>query len=63
MKEYVPLSSMRDEDPREALLKYAEKAKDDPMFTKAWSKTQPKTVYRELSDDEDEGPDAKKMKR
>ena len=63
LKEYVPLSSMRDEDPREALLKYAEKAKDDPMFTKAWSKTQPKTVYRELSDDEDEGPDAKKMKR
>lgn len=43
IKEHIPLSSMRDEDPREALLKYAEKAEKDPMFTNAWSKTQPKT--------------------
>ena len=43
IKEHIPLSSMRDEDPREALLKYAEKAEKDPMFTNAWKHTQPKT--------------------
>lgn len=54
IKDNVPLSSMRDEDPREALLKYADKAKNDTMFTNAWKQTQPKTIYRELSDDEDQ---------
>jgi WD repeat-containing protein 70 len=43
IKEHIPLSSMRDEDPREALLKYAEVAEKDPMFTNAWKLTQPKT--------------------
>ena len=37
----IPLASMRDEDPREALLKYAELAKKDPLFTKAYLKSQP----------------------
>jgi WD40 repeat protein len=60
----IPLSSMRDEDPREALLKYAEKAEKEPMFTNAWKHTQPKTLYAELSDEEDEeAPDKKKVKR
>jgi WD40 repeat protein len=60
----IALSSMRDEDPREALLKYAELAKNDPLFTNAWKETQPTTQYAELSDDEgDEGPDKKKIKR
>jgi len=64
INESIPLSSMRDEDPREALLKYAEIAKNDPLFTNAWKNTQPKTQYAELSDDEDEeGPDKKKVKR
>ena len=63
IKENIPLSSMRDEDPREALLKYAEKAEKDPMFTNAWKETQPKTIYAELSDDENDGPDKKKAKR
>ena len=59
----IPLSSMRDEDPREALLKYADKAKNDPMFTNAWKDTQPKTIYAELSDGEgDEEPEKKKQK-
>lgn len=58
----IPLSSMRDEDPREALLKYAEKAANDPMFTNAWKETQPKTIYADLSDEEDE-PEKKKTKR
>ena len=63
IKNNIPLSSMRDEDPREALLKYAEKAEKDPMFTNAWKHTQPKTIYAELSDDEEEGgPDKKKAK-
>lgn len=63
VRENIPLSSMRDEDPREALLKYADKAKNDPLFTKAWSKTQPKTVYADISDEEeDEVRDKKKRK-
>lgn len=61
--EFIPLSSMRDEDPREALLKYAEKAQKDPLFTNAWKETQPKTIYRDLSDEEEEAPDKKKVKR
>lgn len=61
--ENIPLARMLHEDPREALLKYADKAQSDPMFTKAWSKTQPKTQYAELSDDEEEGPDKKRAKR
>jgi WD repeat-containing protein 70 len=62
VKNQIPLSSLRDEDPREALLKYADKAKNDPLFTNAWKETQPKTIYAELSDDEDDGPDKKKAK-
>lgn len=53
IKERVAFGDMRNEDPREALLRYANK-EADPMFTKAWSKTQPKTVYADLSDEEDE---------
>ncbi|TGO49424.1 hypothetical protein BCON_0210g00040 [Botryotinia convoluta] len=62
INESITLSSMRDEDPREALLKYAELAKTDPLFTNAWKDTQPTTQYAEISD-EDEGPDKKKVKR
>ncbi|EXJ63131.1 hypothetical protein A1O7_03576 [Cladophialophora yegresii CBS 114405] len=64
IKERIPLSSMREEDPREALLKYADKAQNDPIFTNAWKKTQPKTIYADLSDeDEDQhGPQKKKQK-
>jgi len=65
-EEYVKreygLSSMRDEDPREALLKYAEKAKNDPLFTNAWKETQPETIYAEVSEGEEDGPDKKKAK-
>ncbi|RFU26423.1 hypothetical protein B7463_g9905, partial [Scytalidium lignicola] len=64
INESIPLSSMRDEDPREALLKYAEIAKHDPLFTNAWKETQPTTQYAELSDEEeDEGPNKKRAKR
>ena len=61
IKKRIPLSSMREEDPREALLKYADKADKDPMFTNAWKQTQPKTLYADLSDEED-GPQKKKQK-
>ena len=64
VRESIPLSSMRDEDPREALLKYAEKAEKDPMFTNAWKKTQPKTLYADISgNEEDEGPERKKSRQ
>ena len=62
IRESFPLSSMREEDPREALLKYADKEKDDPMFTKAWKQTQPKTLYADVSDEEETGPSKKKQK-
>ena len=64
VRENIPLSSMRDEDPREALLKYAEKAEKDPVFTNAWKQTQPKTLYAEISDnEEDQGPDKKRARQ
>ncbi|KDN39086.1 WD40 repeat-like protein [Tilletiaria anomala UBC 951] len=44
----------RDEDPREALLRFAEKEKKDgPKYTSAWSKTQPKPVFREVDEEEE----------
>ena len=64
VRENIPLSSMRDEDPREALLKYAEKAEKDPVFTNAWKQTQPKTLYAEISDnEEDHGPEKKRARQ
>lgn len=63
IREHIPLSSMRDEDPREALLKYADKAEKDPIFTKAYKETQPDAIYAELSDDEEGEPDKKKARR
>ncbi|KKY22706.1 putative wd repeat protein [Phaeomoniella chlamydospora] len=63
IRKSIPLSSMREEDPREALLKYAEKAEKDPMFTNAWKETQPKTIYADLSDEEEQTPERKKIKR
>lgn len=43
-----------DEDPREAILKYADVAEKDPKFiAPAYAETQPKTVFAE-SDSEDE---------
>lgn len=62
----IALSSMRDEDPREALLKYAEAAEKDPIFTAAWRETQPKTIYAEVGEEEEEeekGRDKKRFRR
>ncbi|CAN8097444.1 unnamed protein product [Discula destructiva] len=65
IEENIPLSKMLHEDPREALLKYADVAKKDPLFTNAWKDTQPVTQYADVSDDEqeEEGPNKKKVKR
>lgn len=65
IEENIPLSRMLHEDPREALLKYADIAKKDPMFTNAWKDTQPVTQYADVSDEEEAegGPQKKKQKR
>lgn len=66
IEENIPLSKMLHEDPREALLKYADVAKKDPLFTNAWKETQPVTQYADISDEEEEGkegPDRKRVKR
>ncbi|KAF4572697.1 hypothetical protein EYR40_004224 [Pleurotus pulmonarius] len=44
----------RDEDPREALLKYANAAEQDPQWTGAWRANQPKPVFAEVPQEEDD---------
>ncbi|KAG8906218.1 hypothetical protein FRB99_007364 [Tulasnella sp. 403] len=46
--------STRDEDPREALLKYADLAEKEPKFTAAWRINQPKPVFQEVEEEEEE---------
>ncbi len=60
--EHIEGSDMRDEDPREALLKYAPKEGEKNIFTGAWDKTQPKAIYKDYDSDEDER-DSKRMKK
>jgi WD40 repeat protein len=60
--EQIDGSDMRDEDPREALLKYAPKAGEKNVFTGAWDKTQPKGIYKDYDSDEDER-ESKRAKR
>lgn len=49
-----------EEDPREAILKYAEVAVKDPKFiAPAYSQTQPETIFAKSDDEEEEG-DTKK---
>lgn len=44
-----------DEDPREAILKYADAAEKDPKFiAPAYSQTQPKPVFQESDSDSEE---------
>ncbi|BGP01943.1 hypothetical protein RTBOTA2_005286 [Rhodotorula toruloides] len=47
-------NSMRDQDPREALLKYASADPNDNTWTKAWAATQPKPVFDTRPDPEEE---------
>ncbi|KIO16430.1 hypothetical protein M407DRAFT_33917 [Tulasnella calospora MUT 4182] len=46
--------STRDEDPREALLKYANLAESDPKFTAAWRINQPNPVFQNAEEEEEE---------
>ncbi|KAL1691914.1 WD40-repeat-containing domain protein [Schizophyllum commune] len=48
--------STRDEDPREALLKYAEAGAKDPKWTAGapWSVNQPKPVFADVPEEEDD---------
>lgn len=57
-----------DQDPREAILKYAKEAEEDPYWiAPAYSKTQPKPIYSSSSSSNnthnDGEPDAKKPKQ
>jgi WD40 repeat protein len=45
----------RDEDPREALLKYAKAGDEDLQWTAAWRINQPKPVFAEEVEEKDEG--------
>ncbi|KAK0473198.1 hypothetical protein IW261DRAFT_1423737 [Armillaria novae-zelandiae] len=47
----------RDEDPREALLKYATKATEDPQWTAAWQVNQPKPVFAAVEEEENKEQD------
>ncbi|KAF1915480.1 WD40-repeat-containing domain protein [Ampelomyces quisqualis] len=60
--EQIDGSDMRDEDPREALLKYAPKPGEKNVFTGAWDKTQPKGIYKDYDSDEDER-ESKRVKK
>lgn len=60
--EHIEGSDMRDEDPREALLKYAPKPGEKNVFTGAWDQTQPKGIFKDYESDEDER-DNKRVKR
>ena len=62
VKAQYGLSEMRNEDPREALLRFAEKAEQDPIFTKAYLKNQPKTLLQERAGDDEEERPAKRRK-
>ncbi|TNY22933.1 WD40-repeat-containing domain protein [Rhodotorula diobovata] len=47
-------NTIRDQDPREALLKYATADPNDNTWTKAWAATQPKPVFDDRPDPEDD---------
>lgn len=48
------LNAFRDEDPREALLKFAELTEKEPLWTTAYAKTQPKPILAKTVDPNDE---------
>ena len=51
----IQAGNVRDVDPREAILKFAEKAEQDPKFvTPTYSKTQPKPIFDDKEIDEPE---------
>ncbi|ORX63140.1 WD40 repeat-like protein [Hesseltinella vesiculosa] len=59
---HLSKDTRRDEDPREALLRYANAPKDDEMswVSKVYEETQPKAIFNE--EEEEEAPKKKKKK-
>lgn len=58
------VESGRHEDPREALLKYADKAKEDPLFLgKAYGTTQPQTQLHSLTFEQEQEEFKSKQRR
>jgi hypothetical protein len=55
-----------DQDPREAILRYAKDAEENPYWVSpAYIKTQPKPIFQESGEEdegEDQAPSAKKVK-
>jgi len=41
------------EDPREAILRHAREAEENPLFSRAYAKTQPQTIFHHSSDEEE----------
>ncbi len=41
----------------QAILRHAEEAENDPKFFTIYKQTQPKPIFAEVSDDEEEGKD------
>lgn len=55
--------SVEDEtDPREAILRHANKKDAFSLYTAAYRKTQPKPIFAEVSEDEDESETEEKDK-
>ena len=53
-----------DQDPREAILKYAKEAEENPYWiTPAYNKTQPQAGTSKFNDSDNEEPDSKKAKK
>ncbi|MCO5589731.1 hypothetical protein L7F22_043699 [Adiantum nelumboides] len=54
MVQSIYKENTRAEDPREALLKYADVAEKDPQWTAMYKQTQPKPIFRQQEEDEDD---------
>lgn len=52
LKTYIKPDFALNEDPREAILRYKDVAEKDPMFFKAYEKTQPKPIFDEREEQE-----------
>ncbi|XP_032220941.2 WD repeat-containing protein 70 isoform X2 [Nematostella vectensis] len=60
----LALEKMDDSHPREAILKHAEAAKDDPYWVSpAYKTTQPETIFQEPEEDSEEDEDEDRRKR
>jgi hypothetical protein len=62
----ITLDKTHDSNPREAILRHAKAAQDNPYWiSPAYSKTQPKTLFAQVESEEEEaknGPERKKHK-